>query len=226
MKKFPLVAALLVIGGFGYVLLTSPDSLKPHNPHLTPSLTATHTLVPSETPTLLPSVTPSRTPVEPTIYPTLSPSSGTMTEEHYGISQKDREALARLCVIEVRGMRTVRYDACLSVISTVVTRAQTKIISDGTIAGTIGWGCTTESQACQFPAHVLDSGCEGLLSQACAYNYPEEIKYFGEVVLSFIYGDVGSCSGYIYYGITEQDPPECQIISPSGEFMNWHKKAN
>lgn len=141
------------------------------------------------------------------------------------VTQEDLNTLARLCVVEVRGMEEVREDACLGVISTVATRAYNRIISDGTIAGTIGWGCTADSDTCQFPAHVLGSGCDGLLPAACAWSYPNDIVYFRQIVSNYFEGQGGSCAGYIYYGITEQDPPECRLESDSGQFLNWHGRV-
>lgn len=238
MRKLPLVMIVVLVLAVAFLALFQPDLLKPHNPYLTPSVTSnptngeqitlsaapdtqTPTLTPTYTPTL-PSPTVTILPLPTQIMPTPGTPVGILE-----VTLADRASLAKLCVIEVRDLvpNSVRRDACLSIISTVITRTLNRIISDGTIAGTIGWNCTATSQTCQFPASVLGTGCDGLIPVACAYNYPNDLAFFKVVVDQYFNQAArGSCDGYIYYGITPLDPPECRIEDSHGMYTNWHKK--
>lgn len=182
------------------------------------------TPLPMASPHPAPIVTPTATP-EPrptaTPRPTVDPRPSAVPTAPF--NQSDREHLARLCVVEVRSMAEKRADACLSVISTVMTRIAAGQMTDGTIAGTITRGCTPESVTCQFPAYVIN-GCEGIIATACPHNYPDEIAYFLRVVSRYFDdGERGSCTGYLFYWLLKAQ--DCRIESEAGTFTNWYRKA-
>lgn len=139
------------------------------------------------------------------------------------ITYEDTGHLARLCWVEVRGMGEEREAACASVVSTVLTRAAYGILSDGTIEGTITWGCGPETVACQFPAYVVH-GCE-VVREACPFDDPQGVAYFRLVVILTLEGTIRpACDGYVYYGIQDFDAPECRIEADNGQFQNWHRR--
>lgn len=138
------------------------------------------------------------------------------------ITARHREALAALCWVEVRGMKPL-VDACLSVVSTVLTRTAYRLMSDGTVDGTITRGCTKDSEWCQFPAYVWN-GCEGIKPLLCPYNSPSALAIFRQVVDWFFdRGIRGSCDGYLMYGSRASDRPECQI-DDGNEFLNFYRR--
>lgn len=169
----------------------------------TPTLTPTATLTPTSSIEELPTL-----------------ETGTYI---YEVPPEDIEVLARLCVVEVRGMGDRRADACVSVVSTVLTRMMSRYLSDGTVAGTIAWKCYPGTLECQFPAYSLH-GCAGILPVACPWSYPDDIKYFREVVSDFVKGNVRGnvCLGYRFYGSKRFDFTECVIESHNGTVEGFH----
>lgn len=177
-----------------------------YNPTMTP--TATETPQPTDTPT--PTLT-AWAPIE------VTPCGQAICV----LPDQDEDVLARLCVAEVRGFGDKRRIACLSVISTVLTRMVTRLYSDGTVEGTIKWGCGPETQACAFPRYIVD-GCEGIIPSACPWAYPDSIAYFQGVARDALDGEWGGtsgvCRGYLYYGSRDLDmmPDACIITSQNG----------
>lgn len=141
------------------------------------------------------------------------------------ITARHRAALAALCWVEVRGFDdVVNYDACLSIVSTVLARATYHLMSDGTVEGTLTWGCTKDSEWCQFPAYVWN-GCQGIVPALCPYNSPSTLELFRRAVDAFFYqGRRGSCDGYLMYGVKSFDPPECRISDDYNGFLNFHRR--
>lgn len=136
------------------------------------------------------------------------------------VPEPDENILARLCVVEVRGFGDKRRIACLSVISTVLTRKNMHIYSDGTISGTITWGCTPENGCLQFPGFVVN-GCQGITPEACPWAYPADIAFFQAVAREALNGVVGGgngCYDFLYYGSRDMDmtPDACIITSQNG----------
>lgn len=156
-------------------------------------------------------------------------------------NQSDIDMLARLCVVEVRGFGSTRDDACVSVVSTVVTRIMTMTYSDGTVRGTLLWHCDPNS-CDQFPGYVVN-GCDGILPTACPWTYQADIVHFRDVVDHFLRGRWGPgfwCSGYIYYdsrpssftpdvctfdksGCQPVPPDPCAIQSDTGAYEVFHR---
>lgn len=134
------------------------------------------------------------------------------------LSDADIRSLAQLCVVEVRGMGEKRDPACISVVSTVFERMERHELSDGTVQGTIAWGCHAGVTECQFPAYVVN-GCAGIQPSACPQNYPDAVTHFTIVVYEYLrlraLSD-GACEGYFYYGIKPFDWGGCEIASPGG----------
>ena len=153
-------------------------------------------------------------------------------------NQSDIDILARLCVVEVRGFGGMRDDACVSVVSTVMTRMNSGYLSNGTVRGTILWGCTAES-CIQFPGYVVN-GCAGIQPAACPWNYPDDIAHFRDVVDSYLRGRWGPgfwCSGFTYYDSRPTSLPAgwdwdtytngddktfCVIRADNGQFEVFH----
>lgn len=225
MRKLSIVLCLLLVGCFSPELTTMPAtdfSTQPIQTPTPPIQNAPTGILVSPSP-IPDTVTPSfRTPTpEPPIpTPGIKATAG-ITE----ISQNDVDILARLCWVEVRGYAEVMDDACLSVVSTVLLRMSYHIFSDGTVIGTVGWNCTKESQACQFPAYVIQVGCDGIIPALCPGNSPSQVDYFKTVVWSyFLHGKHGSCEHYLYYGIQPFDQPECVVKSSNGSAEKFHTR--
>lgn len=192
-----------------------------------PSLPAT-TSTPGATSTSTPSPRPPATQT-PTKKPTSSivelPTLGTgtyvyeVTPETGGvITDADIRALAGLCVVEVRGLGDKRDAACASVVSTVFERMERHELSDGTVKGTITYGCAPGVMACQFPAFVAQ-GCKGIQPAACPDNYPETVTHFTIVVYEYLRLRAlteGGCFNYFYYGNQPFDRGGCEIAGPGG----------
>ena len=141
----------------------------------------------------------------------------------------EAEILANLCIIETRDFaQPERCFACWSVIDTVMTRVETGILSDGTIPGTITWGCNAGDMACQFPAYAVGAvdGCAGLIPSACPYNHERD---WAERAVATYWRmravDAITCGGFLYYGIMGFDEPECRIEDEAGVFTNWHEEV-
>ena len=138
-------------------------------------------------PTLTPVVTPTIVPVTPIAW----------TEE-------DFNALTWLCYEEVRGMREVRYDACLSVISTVRRRYayDDDPYGEETIEETL-------LRTNQFPIEFhLDR--------------PAPDTGMVQAVEEYRWGARGSCTGYLYYDSVNGGPSLCVIRGANGQFVEFH----
>lgn len=177
-----------------------------------PTLTATD-IVPHNTDTPEPTIT--LTPWRPV---EVTPCGTAICE----FPDTDENILSRLCTVEVRGFGSKRRAACLSVISTVFKRMEMGEYSDGSVTGTILWGCTPEHGCNHFPGFVVN-GCEGIVAEACPWNYPADIAYFQAVARDALNGDweAGSavCRGYTYYGSRDSDmrADACIIESETGQ---------
>lgn len=208
---------LLAIFLFVFACQTPVDLNQPIIP-----ATVTPTVVTPYAPTQVPSATPT---VKPTssILP-ITPCGQSICE----ISSQDMSdvaILARLCVVEVRGFAERREDACQSIVSTVTTRMERKELSDGTVAGTIAWGCTPTTVKCQYPAYVV-WGCKDIDPQACPWSYPQDILYFENVVYHFLTGRWGpneNCLNYLYYDSRPEHPLDaCKIEALNGQYEYFH----
>jgi hypothetical protein len=195
-----------------------------------PSVTPSVTVTPEPTVTVTPSVTatPSATMKSSIIeLPTLAPGTAIYEvppETGGALSDADIRALANLCVVEVRGQGAKRDAACVSVVSTVLTRVRSQDMSDGTVIGTIRWRCYRDTVACQFPAYVT-RGCEGISPQSCPDNYPDDQVHFVIVVYEYtrlLAITRGACLDYLYYGSRPSDRGDCEIAGPNG-VEGFHK---
>jgi len=176
------------------------------------SQTATATADPTPTDTATPTIT--LTPWVPTI---VTPCGQAICV----IEDSDEDILSRLCTVEVRGFGSKRRAACLSVISTVFKRIRTLEYSDGSVTGTILYGCTPERGCQHFPGFIIN-GCEGIVAEACPWNYSNDIAFFHAVARDALNGDwdAGSavCLGYTYYGSHDIDNrvDACAIEADNG----------
>jgi len=181
--------------------------------------TATQTPTPSPTSSIV-EVTPCGDPiceVEP-----LKMAAPASAPTRY--SQEEIDGLARLCVVEFRGFAEKRADACVSAVSTILKRMETGEYSDGTVEGTITWGCGPDTIACQFPAYAWN-GCMGIQARTCPWNYPSDIIYFRDAVWSFLEGrfpPASPCLGYTYYDSSTISSTDCIIRSSTGQVEGWH----
>ncbi len=176
--------------------------------------TATETATPTVTPTLTPWL-----PVEVTRGAPTTPIPHIIE-----VNTEEVEWLAALCWVEVRNFGDERPGACASVVDTVMTRIARMEMSDGTVFGTITWGCNEDTVSCQFPRWVVD-GCEGIVPQACPFFDTEGMIYFRGVVLGYLTGDIApTCPGALYYGNQPHDLNDCTITAPNGAVEGWHNE--
>jgi hypothetical protein len=105
-----------------------------------------------------------------------------------------------MCYYEVGGMGRVRYDACLSVISTVRARY------------VFGGGMGTD---------VLS-----VMSWPNQFNIPIETATphsdFIGTVEQYQTGARGSCSGYFYFDSDPGGPVGCTIFGADNQFIEFH----
>lgn len=222
------VPALLLL-----LSMCTPPAYDPPPPQLTAGAlsdaygTATAAAKGTETRTITPTATVTLTPCCGTPIVEVTPCpDGAICEVYSGST--DEDILSRLCVVEARGMAEKRRAACLSVLSTVGKRMYKKLYSDGTVSGTITWGCTPEAGCKHFPGHVVN-GCEGVLAEACAWSYPTDIAYFQAVARDFLNGDLysapGICADFTFYGsrpgIDDKDGA-CIIKSDNGQWIGFY----
>lgn len=199
---------------------TDTPTGSPSSPAITSTPGGTSTLTPSPRPssTATPSASPTSSIVE---LPTLAPGTAIyeVPPETGGLlSDADIRALANLCVVEVRGQGTKRDAACVSVVSTVLTRMERHELSDGTVTGTIRWRCRPGSLTCEFPAWVVN-GCDGIRAGACPADFPDDQIHFVIVVYEYtrlLALTRDACEGYIYYGSRDIDRGGCEIEGPNG----------
>jgi len=132
--------------------------------------------------------------------------------------------LAALCVVETKNMDEARPDACRSVVSTVLTRMDQRILSDGTVAGTLTWDCKEGDIACQFPAYVVN-GCGGICPEMCPYNYSQHLIYYMSIVDNYLRNpnhDPAPCTGYLFYDL-RHDGTDCKVEATNGSYINFHQ---
>lgn len=182
-----------------------------------PAATPTHTPAPATTltPASPHTAIPYHSSLEPGPVPTPSPMV---------ITEKEHRALAALCWVECRGMLEQRSACCLSVIDTVMTRIRRGLITDGTVIGTIQYGCGPTTLECQFPAYVT-RGCTGIVAP-CPFDDVSSMRFFASVVFLYVTnGAEPACAGYLYYGLQDFDTPTC-VITSDGGFLNFHNGYN
>lgn len=138
-------------------------------------------------PTLTPYVTPTLAPVTPIPWNT-----------------EDTNALTWLCYEEVRGMNEARYDACLSVISTV--RRRYAYADDPYWEDTIEETLRRENQ---FPIDF-------------ELDRPAPDAFLQDAVEQYRWGARGSCTGYLYYDSVPGGPSLCVIRAANGSFVEFH----
>lgn len=156
--------------------------------------------------------------------PTMPPQATASPKQRYEPSEDELAMLAKLCTVEVRDMAGVRDTACLSVVSTVITRLTSGIMGGISIKDTIARGCYPDTIHCPFPAHVV-WGCDGIIARACADSYPLDITHFTHVVESYFEGERGDCDGYLSYGIKSFDLHQaCVIQAANGLYQGWHDR--
>lgn len=133
----------------------------------------------------------------------------------------EERALAALCWVECRGMLDQRAACCSSVIDTVMTRIREEKITDGTVIGTIRYGCGPGVKACQFPAFVT-RGCQDI-THPCPFYDEDGLELFGMIVKLYELQAIRpACSGYIYYGLKPFDRPDCRIEAANAQWSNFH----
>lgn len=167
---------------------------------------------PTETPTASPTPCCGTPIVTVTPYPTVITTGIPGITE---VSEEDVQILARLCATEIRAMRALREDACLSIIATVDKRIRLGKYSDGTIRGTVGWNCHADSQTCHYPASTI-WGCEGFKPGACWWDFQDDVRWFEPTVWRYFFGERGRCDNYLNYGSRETDMGDC-VIEDNGQ---------
>src|SRR3990172_11103251 len=140
----------------------------------------------------------------PSMFDPLAP----VVPESVTFSDEEERALSALCWVECRGMQDRRASCCSSVIDTVMTRIESGKMTDGTVIGTIRYGCGPDTVACKFPAYVT-RGCEGIESP-CPFYDRAGLELFGMIVDLYEQGAIEPvCSGYLFYGLKPFDSPDC-----------------
>jgi hypothetical protein len=138
----------------------------------------------------------------PTSTPYLTPTIAPVTPIPW--TEEDVNALTWLCYEEVRGMREARYDACLSVISTV--RRRYAYDDDPYREDTIEETLLRENQ---FPIEF-------------DLTRPAPDDFLVQAVSQYQWGARGSCNGYLYYDSVPDGPSLCVIRSVDGQFVEFH----
>jgi len=155
------------------------------------------------------------------VWPSAIDQLGPVIPEAVTFSSEEEKALSALCWVECRGMLDQRTACCSSVIDTVMTRIEQGKITDGTVIGTIRYGCGPDTMACQYPAYVT-RGCDGIKSP-CPFHDKSGLELFRMIVNLYEQGAIHPvCSGYLYYGLKSFDRPDCQIKARNGQFVNLH----
>lgn len=109
-------------------------------------------------------------------------------------------------------------DCGLSVISTVEARMMRQYLSDGTLQGTLSWN---SDGTWQFPPSVVFACNE----QAVMCPDDVDLSAARQIVLDYyVWGERGSCDGYLHYGSVEGWPQDCTIVvndRVAGFFNDW-----
>jgi hypothetical protein len=136
-------------------------------------------------------------------------------------SQAEERSLAALCWVECRGMLDQRAACCTSVIDTVMTRIERGKMTDGTVIGTIRYGCGPGVVQCNFPAFVT-RGCHGI-THPCPFYDKDGLELFGMIVKLYEAEAIRpTCDGYLFYGLKSFDRPDCRIEASNGQWVNMH----
>lgn len=184
----------------------TPTTWATAEPSVTPTATETASPVPTHTPS--PTARPTPSIVEVTAWPA-------------PIADRELSALANLCWVECRGMGEERASCCSSVSDTVFERMRQEKMSDGTILGTIDYGCDPDDTLCQFPAFVI-YGCEGI-THPCPFDDPAGVSRFRNIVALYLAGALEpACGGYLFYRLKYTIEPECVIRADGGQYLNFH----
>ena len=205
------LSALLALGLLGVAVVVLVVVLAP-SPGGTP-IPATGTPSPVDTPYSMPfSASPTAakgqrveravvafTTLVPTFTPYLTPTIAPVTPIPW--AEEDINALTWLCYEEVRGMGEARFDACLSVISTV--RRRYAYDDDPYHEDTIAETLLREDQ---FP---IDFDLE----------QPAPDPELRLAVDQYQWGARGSCTGYLYYDSVPGGPSLCVIRGANRQFM-------
>lgn len=221
-----ILGSLIAFGSIGGLLMLNrptpiPDSTSmptahiPGTPHPTPTAAdqpliarlivqpptleapPTSTAEPStNSPTLTPTTRPSQTQAPEAAQPTYSGTPIAFTNE-------EKNALSWMCYYEIGGMGSVKYDACLSVISTV--RARFTLAS--------GFGTDVMS----------------VLTRPNQFNIPivtdRPHDTFLPTVEQYAAGARGSCNAFLYFDSNAGGPSLC-IIYGFNSFMEFHNGWN
>jgi hypothetical protein len=138
----------------------------------------------------------------PTLTPYLTPTLAPVTPIPW--TDEDYNALTWLCYEEVRGMKEARYDACLSVISTV--RRRYAYEDDPYREDTIEQTLLRENQ---FPIDF-------------ELDRPAPDEFLQQAVDQYQWGARGTCTGYLYYDSVPGGPSLCVIQAANGQFVEFH----
>jgi hypothetical protein len=115
-------------------------------------------------------------------------------------TQEEKNALSWMCHYEVGGMGSVKYDACLSVISTVRARY---VYSSG-----------------------MGTDVMSVLQWPNQFNIPIKTDSpnatFIGTVEEYQNGARGSCNGYFYFDSVSGGPSLCVIYGASNQFLDFH----
>jgi hypothetical protein len=149
------------------------------------------------------------------------PNPPTLTPTPISVTDNEMTALSALCWVECRGMEDKRADCCASVLSTVFERARQRQMSDGTILGTLRYGCRADTVACQFPAYVAN-GCEGIVSP-CPFDDKKGMGHFEYIVRRYLrHSLVAPCEKYLFYDLWTSGRKICTVESDNGQFLIFH----
>jgi hypothetical protein len=171
-------------------------------PMPTRPVTPTAFVLPSETPSPSTAEQQTQVPISaPTTVPaTQQPDPPRAEGTSLAWSQQEKNALSWMCHYEVGGMGSVKYDACLSVISTVRARY---VYGSG-----------------------LGSDVLSVLQWPNQFNIPinkdSPNSVFIGTVEEYQNGARGSCNGYFYFDSVPGSPSLCVIYGASNQFLDFH----
>lgn len=128
------------------------------------------------------------------------------------------DLLARLLAAEVGGVDgQAQIDMALSILDTVYWRTEHRVLSDGTVAGTVGWH--SESGIFQFPPCLL-WGPDWSENDTCRSD--ADLDRYRLIVWAYEAGLRGSCREYSHYHSLPDKPGQCWIRSDNGMFMTFY----